>query len=199
VLIEYLTLNYIFVYFWNAIWLFYQLIIHACSEAIFRENIFSANFPPVSDFLCEVYGRTYSCVRTRGVLPIANLVVHRPDECVPRPDVFFSGILFAAYFLCHSHCTTLFSYFCHVLSFSRRFLLRFWHSLDISSHFIVFIVSSFVLLKFLCFLEYWNIFLRYCAWKSFFVCVLGWYWYIWIIGIAIFAFVILVHPNCKLS
>jgi hypothetical protein len=49
--------------------------------------------------------------------------------------------------------------------------------------------------KSLCFLEYWNIFfLTYCAWKSYYVCVLGWYWYIWVIWIAIFAFVILGHP-----
>jgi hypothetical protein len=39
-LIEYLTLIYIFAYFCNAIWLLYQLIIYACSEANFRENIF---------------------------------------------------------------------------------------------------------------------------------------------------------------
>jgi hypothetical protein len=37
-------------------------------------------------------------------------------------------------------------------------------------------------------------FLRYCAWKSYYVCVLGWYWYIWVISIAIFAFVIFGHP-----
>jgi hypothetical protein len=52
--------------------------------------------------------------------------------------------------------------------------------------------------KFLCFLEYWNIwwleFLRYSAWKSYSVCVLGWYWYICVIWIANFAFVILGHP-----
>jgi len=56
-LIDYLTLNYIFAYFWIAIWLLYQLIIYACSEAIFKKNIFSTNFPPVSDFQCEASGR----------------------------------------------------------------------------------------------------------------------------------------------
>jgi len=54
------TFNYIFAYFWFAIWLSYQLFIHACSEAIFRKNIFSANFPPISDSLCEASRRTYS-------------------------------------------------------------------------------------------------------------------------------------------
>jgi hypothetical protein len=67
------------------------------------------------------------------------------------------------------------------------FLLILWYLLYLCSF------------KFLCFLEYWNIwwlefFLRYCACKSYFVCVLGWFWYIWVIWIAIFAFVILVHP-----
>jgi hypothetical protein len=44
-------------------------------------------------------------------------------------------------------------------------------------------------------LEYWNIcwdiFLRYCAWKSFSVCVLGWSWYIyalWVAALLIFLF-----------
>jgi len=36
VIIEYLTLIYIFSYFSYGIWLLYQLIIYACSEANFR-------------------------------------------------------------------------------------------------------------------------------------------------------------------
>jgi hypothetical protein len=75
VLIEYLTFIYIFAYFCNAIWLFYQLIIHACFEANFWEKYFSTNFPQVSDFQCEVFGRIYSYVQTRAVLPYANLAV----------------------------------------------------------------------------------------------------------------------------
>jgi hypothetical protein len=51
----------------------------------------------------------------------------------------------------------------------------------------IFIVSSVILLSFVL-LEYWNfwwdIFLRYCAWKSFSVCVLGWSWYIYALGTA---------------
>jgi hypothetical protein len=62
-LIEFLTLNYILAYFWNAIWLLYQLIIHACFEAIFRKKIYSTNFPPVLDFQCEASGRCSSWVR----------------------------------------------------------------------------------------------------------------------------------------
>jgi hypothetical protein len=66
VLIEYLTLNYVFPYLWNVIWLLYQLIIHACSEAIFREKYFSADLPPLSDFQSEASKQTISCVRTHA-------------------------------------------------------------------------------------------------------------------------------------
>jgi len=73
VLIEYLTLIYIFAYFCNAILLFYQLIIHACSEANFREEKkIYANFPQVSDFQCEASGWTLSYVRASVVLPSSS-------------------------------------------------------------------------------------------------------------------------------
>jgi hypothetical protein len=65
VLIKFFTLNYIFAYFWNAIWLLYQLIIHAYFEDNFMEQYFSANFPSVSDFQCKVSRRTSSWVQTR--------------------------------------------------------------------------------------------------------------------------------------
>jgi hypothetical protein len=45
-----LTLNYILVYFWNAIWLFYQLFIHACSEANVRKKKI-CTFPSVFQLL----------------------------------------------------------------------------------------------------------------------------------------------------
>jgi len=66
VLIENLTLNYIFAYFWNAIWLLYQLFIHVCSEAIFRKKIFFYKF--FSSFRYSVWrsGRSSSWVRTRA-------------------------------------------------------------------------------------------------------------------------------------
>jgi hypothetical protein len=60
-------------------------------------------------------------------------------------------------FLCHTHISTFFiDLSCHVVCFSRRFHLRFWHSLHCSSHFMIFIVSSFILLSFCAFriLEY---------------------------------------------
>jgi hypothetical protein len=45
---------------------------------------------------------------------------------------------------------------CHVVCFSRGFLQRFWHSLHISSHPMIFVVSSVILLSFCAFriLEY---------------------------------------------
>jgi hypothetical protein len=42
--------------------MFYQLIIHACSEAIFMKYILSTNFSPVSNFQCEASGWIYPCV-----------------------------------------------------------------------------------------------------------------------------------------
>jgi hypothetical protein len=62
-LIEYLTLTYIFAYFWFAIWLSYQLFIHVCFEANLGKTIISTNFPLFSSFQCEASGQTYSCVR----------------------------------------------------------------------------------------------------------------------------------------
>jgi hypothetical protein len=41
----------------------------------FGKNIFLQIFPQVSDFQCEVFGRTYSYVQTRAVLPYADLAV----------------------------------------------------------------------------------------------------------------------------
>jgi hypothetical protein len=46
-----LTLNYILVYFWNAIWLFYQLFILVCSEANVRGFFFLYIFPSVFQLL----------------------------------------------------------------------------------------------------------------------------------------------------
>jgi len=51
------------------------LIMYAFSEANFKENYFFANFSSVSDFQCEAFGRTYSYVWTRVVLPYTDLAV----------------------------------------------------------------------------------------------------------------------------
>jgi len=52
-------------------------------------------------------------------------------------------------FLCHTHIFAFLS--CHVVCFSRGFFSRFWHSLHISSHPTIFIVSSIILLSFCAF------------------------------------------------
>jgi ABC-type multidrug transport system permease subunit len=81
---------------------------------------------------------------------------------VTRSDEISIGLRLASLSLSYTHLYIFSDSSCHVVFFSRIFL-RFWHSLHISSHYMVFVVSSFVLLKFLCFLEYWNILLRFCA------------------------------------
>jgi hypothetical protein len=76
VLIEYLTLIYIFAYFCNAIWLLYQLIIHACSEANFWEEIFFfAYFPQVSDFQVWSIRTDLFFIWTSAVLSYVDLAV----------------------------------------------------------------------------------------------------------------------------
>jgi hypothetical protein len=59
------------------------MIIHACSEADFRENIFSSNFPSVFVFQCEASGQ----------YPLASGQVRLrwPDGQVTRPDA--SGLV----------------------------------------------------------------------------------------------------------
>jgi hypothetical protein len=74
-LIEYLTFIYIFAYFCNAIWLLYQLTIHACSEANFWEKYLSAYFPQVSDFQVWSIRTDLFFVRTSAVLPYADLAI----------------------------------------------------------------------------------------------------------------------------
>jgi hypothetical protein len=48
----------------------------------------------------------------------------------------------------HTHLCIFIDLSCNVVCFSRRFFSRFWHSLHISSHSMVFAVSSFVFFKF---------------------------------------------------
>jgi hypothetical protein len=125
-LIDYLTLNYIFSYFWIAIRLFYQLFIHACSEANFRENYFfckfSSEFQIFSvkrpDGLALLFGRMQSC-------RLLIWQVDCPDTLVAHLDTiltgFYPSLSFFAIF------TTLhFFYSCHFVcvflaNFTRDF------------------------------------------------------------------------------
>jgi hypothetical protein len=149
VLIEYLTHIYIFAYFYNAIWLLYLLIIHACFEANLWEKYFSAYFPQVSDFQVWSIRMDLFFVQTRAVLPYADLAVAHPDR-------ISIGLRLASLSLPYTHLFIFIDLSYHVVCFSSGFLPRFWHSLHISSHPMIFIVSSIILLSFCAFriLEY---------------------------------------------
>jgi hypothetical protein len=70
---------------------------------------------------------------------------------VTRPDEISTGLRLASFSLPYTHLYIFIDLSCHVVCFSGRFLPRFWHSLHISSHSIVFAISSFVLLSFCAF------------------------------------------------
>jgi hypothetical protein len=133
VLIEYLTLIYIFAYFCNAIWLFYLLIIHACSEANFREKYFSANF--FSSFRFSMWS-----VRTDLFLrpDESSLAIFWPSSCTSGQDLYrfktcfsFSAIHRSFHFYWFIMACCVFS----LVDFSRdfgilcTFLLISWSSL----------------------------------------------------------------------
>jgi hypothetical protein len=85
-----------------------------------------------------------------------NLVVRCPsssrsDGLVTCPDKISTGLRLASLSLSYTHLCIFIDLSCHVVCFSRRFLPRFWYSLHISSHSMVFDVSSFVLLSFCAF------------------------------------------------
>jgi hypothetical protein len=98
-----------FAYFLFAIWLFYQLLIHACSEANFREIIFFRKFFSDFSFQCEMSGQTCSLVRTCMALLINDLTVCHPDKWVTRLDASPLLSMPSA-----QHCI-FFSYFCYVV------------------------------------------------------------------------------------
>jgi len=155
-LIDYLTLNYIFAYSWIAMWLSHQLFIHACSEANFRPNIFLQIFLWFLAFQCEASKRTWLAVRTQAALLIANLAVDRPDELVTRPDAILTGIF--RRFL--SQPTTPLHFYWFIMSCCVFFLRISPEILAFSAHLFSFhdILCVFLCsFKFLCFLEYWNI------------------------------------------
>jgi hypothetical protein len=66
---------------------------------------------------------------------------------VTFPDRFSTGLRPAFLFLPYTHLCIFIDFSCHVVCFSRGFLPRFWHCLLISSHPIIFIVSSVILLS----------------------------------------------------
>jgi hypothetical protein len=119
-----LTLNYILVYIWNAIWLFYKLFIYACSEANIKIFFFFCIFP--------------------SALSISYLTACRQDEYVPHLGASF------LLSLPNTHTLTIFFLFYHVLLcvFSLELIPRFWHSLNIFSLSRVFPLTFLILLSF---------------------------------------------------
>jgi hypothetical protein len=114
------------------------------------------------------------------------------------PDGISTDLRLASLSLSYTHLCIFIDLSCHVLCFSRGFLPKFWHSFHISSHPMIFIVSSVILLRFCAFriLEYLlGYFLEIVCMKILFCLCVGLILiYIWVIWNVIFAFVILGHP-----
>jgi hypothetical protein len=129
-----LTLNYILVYFWNAIWLFYQLFIHACSEANVRKFLFCI-FPSVFQLL------VWSVRMDMFLSPDALGSVDLLSDSMPFGQVCTTSwckpfAFSAKHTHTHTHTHTTFCLFYNVVLcvFSLGLNSRFWHSLHIFSH-----------------------------------------------------------------
>jgi hypothetical protein len=70
---------------------------------------------------------------------------------VTHPDRISTGLRLASLFLPYTHLFIFIDLSWHVVCFSCGFLPRFWHSLYISSHPMIFIVFSIILLSFCAF------------------------------------------------
>jgi hypothetical protein len=96
---------------------------------------------------------------------------------VTCPDRISTGLRLASLSLSYTHLCIFIDLSCHVECFSRGFLPRFWHSLHISSHPMIFIVSSVILLSFCAFriLEYLLVyFLEIVCMKILLCLCVGW-------------------------
>jgi hypothetical protein len=111
---------------------------------------------------------------------------------VTRPDGISTGLRLASLFLPYTHLFIFIDLSWHVVCFSHRFLPRFWHSVHISSHPMVFIVSSVILLSLCAFriLEYLlEYFLEILCMKIIFCLCDGLIFYaLWIAALLIFLF-----------
>jgi hypothetical protein len=72
----------------------------------------------------------------------------RSDGYVTCPDSISPGLRLATLSLSYTYLSIFIDLSYHVVCFSRRFLPKFWHSLHISSHPMIFIMSSVILLNF---------------------------------------------------
>jgi len=102
-----LTLNYILVYFWNAIWLFYQLIIHACFEANIRKFLFCI-FP--STFQLLVWSVRTDMFLRLDALGSVNLL----SNSMPSSMYHVRMRAFCFLYQTHTHTHTLL-FFCSIM------------------------------------------------------------------------------------
>jgi len=120
-----LTLNYILVYFWNAIWLFYQLFILACSESKVRKFLFCI-FPYTFQLL--VWSVQTDMFLRPDVLGSVDLL----SDSMPSRLVFTtSGCELFAFSAIHTHTTFCLSYHVVLCMFSLGLIPNFWYSLYI--------------------------------------------------------------------
>jgi hypothetical protein len=130
----------ILVYFWNAIWLFYQLFIDVCSEANVRE-IFFCIFPSVFQLLVwSVRTDMFLLPDTFGSIDLLSDSMLSGWVCTTFERELFA---FSA-----KHTTFLLFYHVMLCVFSLGLIPRFWHSLHIFSHSQVFPLSFLILLSF---------------------------------------------------
>jgi hypothetical protein len=113
-----------------------------------KKIIISTNFPLFLAFQCEASGWTWLTVRTHALMSIASLA-SGPSERFGitsgrDPYRFLSVALLS---LTSSHHCIFIGLLCHVVCLSRIFLSRFLLSLHMSSHSMVFVISSFILLS----------------------------------------------------
>jgi len=114
-----------------------------------------------------------------------------------RLDGISTGLRLASLSLTYTHLCIFIDLSCHVVCFSCGSLPKFWHPLHISSHPMIFIVSSVILLSFCAFriLEYLlGYFLEIVCMKIILCLCVGLILIYQVIWIEIFAFVILGHP-----
>jgi hypothetical protein len=137
----FLTLNYILVYFWNVIWLFYQLFIHACSEANVKKFLFCI-FPPTFQLLMwRVRTDMFLRPDVLGSVDLLSDSMSSERVCTTSGrELFPFSAKHTLLFICSIMCV-----FC---VFSLGLILRFWYSLHIFSHSQVFPLTFLFLLSF---------------------------------------------------
>jgi hypothetical protein len=136
------TLNYILIYFWNAIWLFYQLFINVCSEANVRKFLFC-----IFSFVLQLL--VWSVRTDMFLRPDALGSVNLLFDSMPSGRVCtMSGLEFFLLSLPNTHTTFCLFYHLVLCVFSLGLIPRFWHSLHIFSHSQVFPLTFLIPLSF---------------------------------------------------